>query len=97
MQVGDVAEAHDCLGILRNQVVVDEWEHLDGPDPAPEAEDGIHLVIDQQRVQVIDPTLRRAGNVLLSGPDTVGQPYVEAPRLPPLNGTQDVTAVLEGT
>ena len=85
-----------ALGFVGHQVVVDERQHLDRAGPAPQAEDDVDLVIEQEGMQVVDPRLRRPGDVVLTRPDAVGQPHLVAARRPPLDRTQDVAAVLVG-
>ena len=94
MQVRNVAESHERLRLGRHEVVVDQRQHFDGTGSTPEAEDDVDVVVLDQGVQVVHSILRGTGHVVEPGPDAVGKPHLVTARFEPLDGSQDVAAVL---
>src|SRR4051812_42843522 len=93
VQVRDVGEAHQRLGIVRDQIVVEEGKDLDRARTAPENLDHVDLRVGEQRVQVFGSLLRGTGDVVVLQPHRVGELDRVALVPPPPERAVDVAGV----
>jgi hypothetical protein len=85
VQGGDVGIAAEGLGVLGDQLEVEVGDQLHRPEPAGQALDHVDLGVGEHRLQVAGPPVGVAGDVVVAGPDAVGQLHPVAALLPPLD------------
>src|SRR6266480_2565525 len=92
VQRSDVRIADERLWVGGDEVEVDMGNHLARAEPALERLDDVHFRIGEECVQVVGPSARVAGDVVVTLVDTWRELHAVAAALPPLDAALDLRA-----
>src|SRR6476469_798698 len=96
VQRRDVRVADERLRVGGDEIEVEIGDHLARTEPALERLDDVHFGVGEERVQVVGPAARVAGDVVVTRVDTWRELHAVTAALPPLHAALDPRAHVVG-